>query len=59
MPGGAGPDATEHGLAYLAGCRWFRPHSESLPVIAASLWVSLRQLHTGPTAILALMSAGG
>lgn len=28
-----------------------------LPVIVASLWGSLRQLHTGPTAMLSLMSA--
>jgi len=28
-----------------------------IPVIVASLWGSLRQLHTGPTAMLALMSA--
>ena len=28
-----------------------------LPVIVASLWGSMRQLHTGPTAMLSLMSA--
>lgn len=28
-----------------------------IPVIVASLWGSLRQLHTGPTAMLSLMSA--
>jgi len=28
-----------------------------IPVVVASLWGSLRQLHTGPTAILSLMSA--
>jgi len=28
-----------------------------LPVIVAALWGSLRQLHTGPTAMLSLMSA--
>lgn len=28
-----------------------------IPVIVAALWGSLRQLHTGPTAMLALMSA--
>lgn len=28
-----------------------------LPVIVASMWGSLRQLHTGPTAMLSLMSA--
>ncbi len=32
-------------------------YSAFIPVIVASLWGSLRQLHTGPTAMLSLMSA--
>ncbi|MDD5391013.1 MAG: SulP family inorganic anion transporter [Gallionellaceae bacterium] len=32
-------------------------YSSFIPVIVASLWGSLRQLHTGPTAMLSLMSA--
>lgn len=32
-------------------------YAASIPVIVASLWGSLRQLHTGPTAMLSLMSA--
>lgn len=32
-------------------------YASFIPVIVASLWGSLRQLHTGPTAMLALMSA--
>ena len=32
-------------------------YSAFIPVIIASLWGSLRQLHTGPTAMLSLMSA--
>ncbi|MDP2962019.1 MAG: SulP family inorganic anion transporter [Sulfurimicrobium sp.] len=32
-------------------------YASFLPVIVASLWGSLRQLHTGPTAMLSLMSA--
>jgi len=32
-------------------------YASFLPVIVASLWGSMRQLHTGPTAMLSLMSA--